>query len=295
MYLVNTAPTFRVQFAPDGNPGDVGSDVTVTATRANGTSLATAAATTPSGAGDTRQYAWPLPVAHNTRLDLLRLDWLDVSSGQTVTTWAEIVGSLLVSEAAVRAHRTGTDRTPFTDVDRYPDALIMGWRQAVTEIFEDRLGQSFIERHARVELAGSGSHRLPLAGGRCRRADGVPMNRPGRFLDPGRVLAVTVDGVTVDPSNVVTDGFVLHRTDAVWPLPSTTRPLNVVVEYTYGQTHPDFEARERALELLAANLVPGDFPSRATALTNEDGTFRITTWPAAVEEFFKARDRRFGV
>lgn len=292
MFLVNTQPTLAVQFAPDGDPADVGSDVTVTVTTAAGTALATDVATTPSGSGATRQYAWPLPVATNTRPDFLRADWTDTSTDQTVTTWAEIVGSLLVSEAAVRGYRIGTGETIFSDTAEYTDALILGWRQAVTDIFEHRTGQAFIERHARVELAGNGRSRLNLRGAQCRRSDGVPMNRPGRNHQIVRFLSATIDGVPVDVADLVADDSLVYHTDGTWTRASRTRPLNVVIEYTYGQTFPDPEARERALELLAANMVPGDYPSRATSINNEDGTFRITTWPVMVEDFLRARDMR---
>lgn len=292
MFLVNTSPTLSVQFAPDGNPDSVGSDVTVTVTRSNGEAIATAAATTPAGSGATARYDWNLPVASNNRPDLLRLDWLDVSSGQTVTTWAEIVGSLLVSEAAVRAYRIGTGEQIFSDTTEYPDSLIMGWRRTVTDIFEQRTGQSFIERCARVELSGHGSARLDLRHAQCRRADGVPLNRPGRHGQIIRFLAAQATGVTVPVADLVADGSVVYNKAATWTRASWTDPLNVTIEYTYGHTYPDPEAQQRALDLIAANMVPGDYPSRATSINNEDGTFRISTWPVAVEDFIRARDVR---
>jgi hypothetical protein len=125
-----------------------------------------------------------------------------------------------------------------------------------------------------------------------RRSDGVQLHRPGRTYNINRILSATVDDVAVDPAELVIDDWQIYRTEGLWSCRSATRPLNIVLEYTYGQTFPDPEARERGIELLAANITPGDMPSRATSFNNEDGTFRISTWPVSVEEFIKARDVR---
>ena len=85
-WLRNTAPTFAIQFAPNGTPADVGT-VTVTVTRAGGTVIATDAATTKTGSGATTQYEYALAVAQTANLDILRLDWKRVSTGEIITTY----------------------------------------------------------------------------------------------------------------------------------------------------------------------------------------------------------------
>ena len=52
------------------------------------------------------------------------------------------------------------------------------------------------------------------------------------------------------------------------------------------------EAHQRALDLLMANAIPKGYPSSATSISNEDGTFRISNLPVVVEEFFRKHNYR---
>lgn len=94
MWLVNTAPTFQL----DVGTASVGS-VTLTITRAGGTALVTDAATTDNSDGT---YDYTLAVGSNDQLDLMRLTWRIVSTGEDIITYEEIVGRLLFTVEEAR-------------------------------------------------------------------------------------------------------------------------------------------------------------------------------------------------
>ena len=292
MWLTNTRPTFAVAFAPDGDPADVGA-VTATATDAAGTTIAGAAGTTGTGAA--KIYTWT-PDAPITDPTTIKIVWVRTATNETLTTFEEMVGSLLFSEAAARNYRVLTDLLPLADTARYSDLEIGRWRQAITELFEERTGRSWVTRHARVETAGSGRYDLPLAGGRACSADGAALYRPGRTLDAATLLAVTVDGDPVDLSTVKVGSGRLHRLDGIWPAATYSDPLNVIVEYAYGLPAPTAEATERALELLVANITRSDTPDNATSITTPEGnTYRITALPLTVDAFLKTHRFPMGI
>jgi hypothetical protein len=128
-------------------------------------------------------------------------------------------------------------------------------------------------------------------------ASGNRLNRPGRAWDVNRIISATVGGTTQTVSEIDIVGSHLYHTTGSWSGATVTDPLNVTIEYEYGPNPVWPEAHQRGLDLLLANAAPKGFPSTATSLSNEDGTFRITTFPAAVEEFLKANKHRkaFGV
>lgn len=259
---------------------DVG-DVTIGIVDANGDEVVAAGTATTNTDG---VYTYEL--ASQTTVGVLTATWTDTDAGDTRVTTHEVIGSELFTVADVRAFRVSGPQTPFADTEKFPEATILRWHQVIAEFLEERTGRSWIRRYARVEIPGSGHHRLHMMRGRARTVDGT-LDRPGRFHDVATVLSVTVDGTSVDTANVTPDGAVLHRTDRPWSQPTVTRPLNVAVEYEYGAYPTPAEARETALRLFAANASPTDVSVYATSWNNEDGTFRISTWPVKVEEWLK--------
>lgn len=285
--LVNTGPTTLTKtWYVDGVATDVG-DVTIEVTDANGDEVVASGTATTNNADGTYEYELPI----QTALTILYVEWTDDSSGAVLADTIEVVGSHLFSIAEARNYKIVGNQTPLSDTDDYPTATIASWRDQITDLFEQRLQRSFVKRYARVEMSGNGKSYLWLGKGEAVTSDGDRAGGLGRFRDVRKVISVTVDGTSVSLSDVkVLSNGKLIRLSGSWPVGTQTDPLNIVVEYEYGLENP--EATENGLRLLLANSVPSDVSSRATSYSNEDGSFRLTTFPVQVEEFLKAYDAR---
>ena len=110
-----------------------------------------------------------------------------------------MVGGRLFTEAAFRAHNDDL----FADATRYPDAAIAAARDAVTEQLEGWTGQGWVVRYCRIQLPGTGARQLYLNDGSPRMSTGAFLHRPGRMRNIQTVIAATVSGTSVTPSNVV--------------------------------------------------------------------------------------------
>jgi len=285
MFLVNTEPTFGVSFGT----ASVGT-VTVSVTRSNGSAVDTDAATDDNADGS---YSYQLAVADNDQLDTLRLDWKVVSSGEVVTLYEDIVGSLLFTIDQARAKTVTGQQTPLSSTTTYPDFAIARMRELVTEQFEHRTGRSWVSRHCRVELHGSGTRELSLRDGHPLDADGRMSGGSGRFYDVQRLLSVEVAGV----AQTVGD-YTLHGRKVIgpttWPRASYDSLFNVIIEYEYGVTPVNLEAEENGLRMAVANLVPSDLSAYAmtAAAAGESLAFPQQTgglvWPPKVWEWLKA-------
>jgi hypothetical protein len=147
-------------------------------------------------------------------------------------------------------------------------------RELISRQFEQETGRSWIRRYVRVETPGTGTHVLPLRGV-ARAADGNAVGGPGRSRGPINVISVTANGDTVDPAILVLEGNRLLRTSGFWPAATVSNPLNVVVEYGYGDDPVDPEARENGLRMVVANLVPSDLPDYAQTISQGGESFSL--------------------
>ncbi len=69
----------------------------------------------------------------------------------------------------------------------------------------------------------------------------------------------------------------LWRTDTTWTRATTSDPLNVVVEFTYG-VEPGTNGSDRiGMVLLRDRLVPSNISDRASSFSDELGTYRFVT------------------
>ena len=264
-WLINTAPTFGVTFGPDGNAADVG-DVTVTITRGDGTTeLVTDAATTNNGDGT---YEYALAVANTTRVDRLRLDWTATTPGETLTTYEDLVGELIFTEAEARAYDDG-------EVGNATDLQIVEARDRITDLFELVTGISFGTRYARSRWRrplSTNPYRLPAS-----RAS-IVVGGPGAGYAPVSVIsasdasgAVTLSEITPDPDG----GFDRSTTWSSGYSPSVPWPIEL--EYAYGVEPIPADIRDAALRVARYELVVSDVTDRLVSFADPNvGTVRLS-------------------
>lgn len=244
--LRNIATRPTVVFMADGVPIDPSpATATVTITKADGTAIATSAATARTGVG-TFEYA----LAPQALLNFLTLDWTAMfdSITQTIRTQAEVVGGFLFSIADARAAK-------LSDTAKYPTKTIVDVREEVSAFFADYCLVSFAPRFARVTVDGSGL---------------TDMYVPNRYLS--RILSVTVAGTAATTADVVpyNDGL-LYRPSG-WP----AGRKNVVVEYEHGYDKTPGRVSRAALQYAQTLLVGTDIKERATMHTDETGSYRLS-------------------
>lgn len=284
--LVNTGPLQLTKtFYVNGTGTDQG-DVTIGIVDAAGnTIVAAGTATTNAGAG---VYTYPLPRA--SELTEYYVTWTVTSDSQVLVDVIEIVGDYLFTEAQARAKTISGLQTPLSDEGEYPDSVIADARRVIVDTFESRLGRASVPRYCRVEMAGNGKRRISVASGVRISDGGELLARPGAGRDVARVISCTIDGVAQSVSDLVpVGGGVIANKAGEFTYATDSDPLNVVLEYVYGPSTVDPEATERGLELLLANIIPTDLGGAEIASQSNPGgtTFRLTTYPKRVSEWFK--------
>jgi hypothetical protein len=243
--LKNTSATLRITFSA----GDADAGVTITVTRADGTAIATNAATTDSGVG---VYTYVLPV--QSELDSLTAVWTGAWSGitQSITTYAEIVGGTLFTLADLRAFGDKALVSPTT----YPDTDLRAARDRITDLFERVCRASFIPRFYRETLDASGNLRMWLSKKRVTR-----------------LISVTVDGTAQDLSLISVYNTGRIERDAWF---SSSNRRSVVVAYEYGWPSPPPDIQRAAMTLARYELVTNDISDRMIAFENDLGSVRLS-------------------
>jgi hypothetical protein len=249
----------------------------VTVTNGNGTVVDEDAATTDNEDGT---YDYTLSLANNTRIDVLKLIWT-LDTGETVTTFEEIVGNLLFTVTSAREFGAKSDATaalkPLASTTEYLTVTIAAERVRITDDLEYWTGRGWVPRYARVEFSGDGSNCLQLRKGVCRTADGYVLNRPGRFNDIAVVLSASVGGTAVTLSNVeidpVSENLILKS--GVWTRATVADPYNIMVEYVYGPPYLIDGVDRIAMKILVDRLVPSAYPDRALRVEGEYGTTQL--------------------
>ena len=284
--LRSTPATLQLNVYSGGTLTDLAANPTLVVTDGNGATVSSGAVSKPGAPDAVGVYRSVLP--GQADLKVLDAAWTGTLAGNPVifNQQYEIVGSLLFTEAEARAEQVVGGIAPLTAA-KYSDEVIAHWRSVIGDIFESRLKRGVFRRYCRLELVGSGTE-LDLSYGYPRTSTGASLNRPGRIWDIARIISATVDGTAQTVGDITISGYKLKHTS--WS-------GDVVVEYEYGPDPVDAEIHQRALDMMLANAAPGGFPSTATSISNEDGTFSITTFPAAVEDMFKHRKARasFGI
>lgn len=289
--LRDTPATLQLIVYNDGIPADLDANPTIVIINGNGDTVTTGAVSKPGST--TGVYRSILPAQSD--LTVLIATWSGLIAGEPVELHQhyEIVGTLLFTEADARGAKIVGGQAALSDDTDYPDDLISGWRSAISDLFEQRMRRPVISRYCRVRFSGW-SNPLDLSYGRPALASGEVLTRPGRVWDISRIISATVNGTAQDVADLEIVGYKLYHTNGSWSGASIANPLNVTVEYEYGPDPVWPEAHQRALDLLLANAAPKGFPSSATSVSTEDGTFRITNFPVVVEEFLTAYKGRKG-
>ena len=235
--------------------------VTVTVTRADGTAIATGAATSGSGSA-ARTYS--LSAANNQLLDLLTVVWTDAGDASTHTTYVEVVGGFYFTLAEARASDAALQNP-----DKYPDALIIATRREVEEEFERICGVSFVPRFRRDIVSGSGRSTLLLDRHPVRTVRAI-----WTYSDADDYTAWSSDEL----ATVVLDewGLLTSRTGLAFGYGAR----NLAVAYEHGMTRPPAEVKRAAMQRLRSrmNSSMSGIPDRATSFSvAEGGTYSLDT------------------
>lgn len=208
--------TFRDQHGETTSPDGT---VTVDITTANGTVIATSAATTTSST-DSQLYLYDLTATAG--LAHLTVDWKDDGTTRT-TTHVEVVGGFYFSVAEARAF----DRT-LQDEGKYPADRIRAVRREVEEECERVTHTAWVPRYARRTIVSNGTGRLV-----------VPDWNPRRLL--------SIDGEAVT-GELIYGPNTIDRTTGTFPAGQIT------VEYEHGYDQPPAELLKATLQRLRFRL-----------------------------------------
>ena len=246
----NRSATLLKTFYADGVPADPTGSPTVTVTRQSDGTTVTAGAITNEPATGT--WSVTIPATSNTLLDTLTVDWSATVNGipQEYVDTVEVAGDVLFTVADARAVK------PLDNATDYPTPAILAMRTLVEESLEDVCGVAFVPRYRRTTLNGDGGTTVMLD---------RPMVRA--------IRTVTIDGTTINPSDVaVTPTGVLYHAGR-WAKGTS----NITVTYEHGHPYPPARVAHAALRLAKRWLVEGPVDDRATAMSNEEGTFQLVT------------------
>lgn len=247
----------RVTFQPGGVATDLDAGVpTVTITRPDGATIASGAVSHVGAAGS-GTYEFTLSSTNTATETFLTVTWAGPIGGitQTLTTYVEVLGSLLFGIADLRALKVA-GATPFSDTAAFPDDRLFDARAATLDEFEQILGFSPVPRFARETLDGDGSTCLNLPGLRAHR-----------------VLSVTVNGTaqTVGDYQINRSNQIESVTNFSYGTPFIWGRRNVTVEYVHGWTRVAGKGGNIALLHAATILQPG-LSSTTSSVATPDGT-----------------------
>lgn len=200
----------------------------------------------------TGTYEFTLTGAQLGQCDLYTATW--AGGGSTFRTQFEVIGSWPVSLAQLRA-----GNTELADLVRYPAALLRAARDLALDRMETACQVAWSTRRARATLDGDGSGLIILP-----------------HSEVQQVLALTVDGTAWAPGDC-----------KLWPWGGLAAPdgqtwvrglRNITVDYLHGAARCPAPVADAVVELaIGACIEYGTrVPERATSMSTEVGTFRLT-------------------
>lgn len=256
--LVQTPASPQVSFLANETGEDADADVTVTVTRADGTVIATDAATSAVGGG---VYSYALDP--QARLDLITLAWSGTFGGldATVPTQVEIVGGFYVGLDKIRTQPNVDSHAKWDTVDL---ARARDWFE---DLAEDVTGVAWVPRFAREKVSGP----------RCSDAV-ILRHHPVRAVTSVRsyTSAAAYTSFTVDELadlDVTDSGIVRRQWLGSWP----SGKRNLVFEYEHGYDAPPADLREAALVAIRDKLLGDRTGSRQLSVSTEQGIVRSAT------------------
>lgn len=244
---------------PDGET--LATDATaaeVAVTRSNGDPV-TGSPFTVTEPLDTGELSIDLPAAAFDALDTLHVEWTIArpSGDQVVTAQVQVVGGFLYEARQLRA------RYPkeLGDASKFTPATVRENRDQIHDLFDDACYVSFVPAARRVRYEGIWSQLLPL-----------------EDLEIIAVREILIDGVALTVEElaevtVLADTGHLIRS-AGW-CNGTRKTVEVLYEHGLPSVPGDIEY---AAMLLAKNTIqPSSTPSRATSISTDNGSFRLST------------------
>jgi len=141
---------------------------------------------------------------------------------------------------------------------RFTDAKLEADRAYAEQWFEVAARVAYLRRDVVETHVGAGTRSLFL----------------GAHVEVGPVTAVKIDGAEISAgelADLVVHNFGVVERAARWPKGAT-----IEVTYTHGFTEPCELAKQAVMMLAAAKALPSTIPARATALSTDAGSFRIS-------------------
>lgn len=254
--LRNTGAVLEQSFYLDGELANADGAVTITITRSDSTAVATGAATSNPSTG---KYDYTL--APQADLNILKAVWTGTFSGvvQSVTSYVEIVGNHLFTEAQARSF----DDASLSDTTKYADSDIADARDRITDLLEHHTGVAWVPRFARETLDGNQS---PYVARLYSNTGSLRL----RHTRVSRLLSVAVGG-TAYSSPELAALYLYDWGDIESLTPWLAGYRNIVVEYEHGYDYLVDGVDRIALRWLRTMLVSSDIDSRVVAMTDAGG------------------------
>lgn len=251
--LVGTAATLSwTSVDSTGEPAAPAGAVSVSVTKADGTSALASGAATVSGNVATRA----LPAGNNTTLERLTAVWTDAGDGSTATTHIDVVGGFYFTLATARARDRSLD-----DAGVYTTEQLLDARRAVEAFCERSTRVSWVPRWRQVRVSGSG---------RCDQYLPDPILRTVRAVrvySADSYTSFTAEHLAAIPAN---ESGIATRTDGnVWPVGVN----NIVVEYEHGHDRPPADLVNATIIHLRLHLneTRSGFSGEPQTVTDIDG------------------------
>lgn len=233
----------------DGNAATITGTPSITITDDTGAAVDSGTPTVSSGT-----LTYDLAVADVTHLGVYHAVWTgDV--GGIAQSWHidfEIVGGFLFELGDLRAaNRVLSDGT------KYPTERLDDARVSAEQMIEEAAQVAFVPRGRTVTVLGSGIYRLILPDNAIRR-----------------IVSVTIDGTALTADELA--ALVIREWGAVDSANVWTKDATIVVTYEHGLERAPGPISRAAIILAVEELIESGIPSRATATTIGDQTYRIT-------------------
>lgn len=251
-----------IAYDSTGTQADLGT-FTIGIVDANGDEVVAPGTAVTDNSDGTYEYT----LAAQSAPAFLIVTWTE-AGGDAFTTYLDVQDSFLFNEAQLRVF----DDAAIGDTSQYSDDAIAKMHQRVVEYMEAFTSRSWIRRYNRTVLPGNGQRVLDLSRGFDRTATGLTLMRPGARRDIISIIRAN-DGADVTTSNIVIHDGVLERTDAAWAKATSDSPLNVTVEYEYGQPYPVDGADRIAMLIARQWLVSSRIPANNSSFNDALGTF----------------------
>jgi hypothetical protein len=259
--LRNTSATVTITFYNGTTAAEADGAVTVTAKKADGSTLFTTSATNEVAVG-----VYSVVIPPQSVLNVLTLSWAGTFTGTPVTleSTVEIVGGFYFSIAELRAFDAA-----FANLTKYPTESLVNTRAFVEAEFEDICGRAFVPRFY--------------------RETGIVADNDSGYLWTEKPEIITITKLvvdSVDQTGWVTANYfkkdkysprVLHVSDAAW---ATMSAIDVTAEYEYGMTQVPLPIKQKALKRAKSVLLGQNstIDERALTMSLPDiGTVNLAT------------------